>query len=230
MKRISVSMIAMLLVLFGGIQAYAFPILAYTNVAGKGNQAFGGDIALVFTVNSGITVVEMGVYDNLGAAKVPTGTNVTVGIYTVPCTLPNFLTCAGTLVPGTSVTFASGQTYTAVGGDLLDTITPVFLAPGNYEVVAVGFNANFKNGVYNSSPYANSFTGSPYLTADGSSFSAHGTLQFTNTNPNANTIYDAGTLDFGPTPTPEPGTLLLMGTGVLGLAGMVRSKFRKCVS
>jgi hypothetical protein len=68
------------------------------------------------------------------------------------------------------------------------------------------------------------------MTYDGSAFSGHGSLQFTNSNytdpPFAQ--YNAGTFEF--TPAPEPGTLLLMGTGVLGLAGMVRRRFRKSVS
>jgi hypothetical protein len=37
----------------------------------------------------------------------------------------------------------------------------------------------------------------------------------------------AGTLGGGPTPTPEPSSLALLGTGALGLAGVLRRKFRR---
>lgn len=35
----------------------------------------------------------------------------------------------------------------------------------------------------------------------------------------------SATFGFGPAPTPEPGSLALLGTGVLGIAGVVRRKF-----
>jgi hypothetical protein len=226
-KRIVVSIAAALALLAGGTRAHSTTLVAgYTDATGNGHQAFGGNLALLFTANTGMVIKDMGIFDNLGVATIPTGTNVTVGIFTVPSV------GTGSLVAGTEVTFSSGDSYTlsANDGDLFQSISPVKLAPGNYEVVAVGFNGNYKNGNTTAGSVPPALTGSVSMTYDGSAWNGATSLKFTNTSETDPPLaqFNAGTFEF--TPAPEPGTLLLMGTGVLGLAGMVRRKFRKSVS
>lgn len=50
-------------------------------------------------------------------------------------------------------------------------------------------------------------------------------LSFTSANPEYWNGFTIGLLPQGTTPTPEPGTMTLLGTGLLGLAGVVRRRF-----
>src|SRR5208282_1595148 len=134
-------------------------VIPYSDPAGQGNQSYSGNLALKFNVNSPVAILELGVFDanvadgtgtsysssntqksqKYGAglsdtnslAKTSTGgtTSITVGIYN---------TVTGKLI--TSATFTSSNSYTLVGDDLFQSVTPIMLAPGSYEIDAVGFN------------------------------------------------------------------------------------------
>jgi hypothetical protein len=211
------------------MQAYGSAVIAYTDTK-AGNQRFNGDLALFFNATSSISITELGVFDSGKVSTVPSGTTLYVGIYAV----------GSSTSPIVSATFdnnGDGGPYTLTGSDLFQSIAPVALAPGAYEVVATGFSSStsFEDGTYNS-PGAGNFTGGPSLTNGGSGYigyvvSPPGGLAYVSLAANHSSFphYDAGTFEYV-TLTPEPGTLLLMGTGVLGLAGVVRRKFRKTVS
>jgi hypothetical protein len=189
---------------------------------GNGLQAWQGSLGMTFTVNSAITVNDMGVYNWLGPTGAPLAAPLTVAIYN---------TSTGFIVNGTEFTFNAGQAYTQLPGDnfdLFEQIKPVQLAPGGYEVVAVGFGPNQFNG---NQGFGNGAAGA----AEGAPPSV---ITYTNggfySNDNGGTLvlptiadggpanrYDAGTFAFS---TPEPGFYGVLALGLTGLAIAVRRK------
>ena len=92
----------------------------YSDPAGQGTQNWYGNLALTFTVNSPITVDELGVFNASGN-----------GIITKPIDVGIYNNSTGTLL--TSVIFSG--TYTPQGYDVFQAITPITLGPGSYEVM-----------------------------------------------------------------------------------------------
>jgi hypothetical protein len=149
---------------------------AYLNLAIGGNQAFTGNLGLNFTVNSpGIVVTALGAFNSTRMTWAA-GTEITVGIFN----------SAGT-VPIVSAVFDATTPGTLVGSPATDrflTITPTFLPPGNYIVVAQGFNATDMNGNQTIAP-------NPSSSEDNS-----GLITFT-----APAAYDSNTTLDNPTPS-----------------------------
>src|ERR1035441_9027679 len=117
--------------------------LAYSDPSGQGTQNWPGNLALTFQVNTAIMVDQLGVFNANGTSDLNAG-SIIVGIYN----------SSGTLL--TSTTFSAGTAYAVSNSDLLKSISSILLAPGTYEVDALGFSNNL-NGNLN----AGSSTGPP---------------------------------------------------------------------
>ncbi len=198
--------------------------IAYTDPANQGTQAFGGNLALTFTVNSAITVTQLGVFNATGNGII--GQPIQVAIFNL-----------GTSSLATPVvTFLGTYTPGGLGYDLFQSIAPVTLAPGTYEVDAVGFGGNNLNGNLNlgsTGPLLNTAGGK--VTYTGAAWDYSTSLDA----PTSCTIcqgapvpqnvqFDAGTFAFSASASaPEPGVYGTLALGLLGLLWVAIIRRRK---
>jgi hypothetical protein len=188
MKKLSV--LAALFVLASGLQAYSQVVVS--DGTSQGNQAFGGNLDLIFVVNSPITVTYLGVFDN-GSSTIAAGTNIDVGLLYYG---PLAGSPVNTVV--TSAVFNSSGTYTDVGNDAFQAITPVTLLPGRYNLDAVGFNASDLNtstaATLNTLSGALTFVGS----YNGGAYDTSSSLDYPDSGSAAPAyVYNAGTFAIG---------------------------------
>jgi hypothetical protein len=223
---------------------------AYSTGSLQGVQTWTGDLANFFTVNSGLTVTSLGVFNASGSGTIYGSTDIDVAIYNVTTGVPVLVA---------SATFAPGSYYES-GYYVYQSIAPVTLTLGTYEVDAVGFdsanpnganpNGNINNGSV--APTLNTFGGAVSYLQGFSEYSSSTTLGGLTANQtyNGSTYSSAGpgnygfltqsnggyvdrwggadadalaVYDAGSFGVPEGGTtLVLLGLAVAGLVGLRR--------
>jgi len=192
--------------------------VAYTDPGLQGSQAWGGNLALNFDVNSPITVTDLGVFNASGSGMI-TGTIQVVIFNTITNT---------EVTP--VVTFHGSYSTGGLGFDLFQAITPVVLVPGSYEIDAVGFSSTDLDGNLNTGSLSGPLldNGGAALTFTGASWDSSTSLDDPLTCPTCKPApaqfsqFDAGTFTFTSalTATPEPSSLSLLAAG-LGLLVLV---------
>lgn len=161
-----------------------------------------------FLVNSPITVTGLGVLDHNAD-----GLNVShaVGLWDANGNL-----LASTTVPAGTVAPLNGFYR-------MELISGVSLTAG--DIYYVGSVNGIDNDEWLQDPSV--LTAAPQITYLSRRFEfSNGGLVFPDLAGSGNTGYFGGNFEFGTVATPEPGSLLMLGSGVLAAAGALRRKFR----
>lgn len=191
------------------------PFGQWINGAATGSTLGNGPFTLGWSFQvtgpNGINVSDLAVYDQGGAALLDTHE---VGIWDA----------TGTLVDFAVIPAGGGVLEVDQGGAQTwrDVSAPVFLAPGNYTIGATWNNLLdplIFSGTLAGQGLAN-FNG-PGVILIQNEFIAGGFADPINTTGDNMSYFGP---NFEVTTTPEPGTLIMLGTGVLGLAGALRRK------
>jgi len=210
---------AALLALLSTFAVHASTI-AYNDPAAQGTQIFPGNLALLFHVNDPITVTSLGVFNANGSGTIA-GT-IQVAIWNTDLNIQ--------VTP--TVTFHGSYTPAGFGFDVFQSIAPIILGIGNYEVDAVGFNSLDLNGnkQTGSSTGTTLNSGGGVLTFTAAAFDNSTSLDGPTscigclTGPANINQFDAGTFTF--TGAPEPGAFTACAFGLIALSVLARRTVR----
>lgn len=128
------------------LTAVGTQVMAYTGATNTGNQAWNGTLGMDFNVLNagGIVISQLGAFDHNqnGITGTMAGGSIRVAV---------FNRNTQTIVPGLDV-FIAGSGDPLVNKHRMRSITPVTLAPGQYSIVALGYNSAELNGNIGSGP------------------------------------------------------------------------------
>ena len=206
---------------------------AYTVTPQLGNQNFGGSLGSEFDVNSAITITALGVFDS-GANGIAAGTFLAVTIFDRNTQLA--------LTPDQM--FWDVSPGTLIGGSRFkDLLTPLTLGPGNYSVVAWGYNPSepggnlgcntggnpgsiCNNGNGNVTPSILDTGAGAISFVGGGDFNVNPGVYADHAEPGPVNRHNAGTFQFTLADTPEPATFILIGAGLVAASVLRRRSAR----
>jgi hypothetical protein len=196
----------------------AFSATAFDSIRSVGNQSYTGLLGLDFNVLSDITVTHLGAFDS-GQNGFAVGTSIQVAIFDRDT--------QGMV--GSIATFTKDAPGTLSGKQSFMDVADFNLAPGKYSVVALGFNANDKNGntvLGGTGPAMDNGGGLISFSTNGatSRFSTSTVFAFpTGTIGTVSNRYDAGTFQFTAA-VPEPSAYALALIAIAGLGLVARRR------
>ena len=188
--------------------AAAIPAVSFTPVTGESLTNGPYTLGWEFSLSSAGTVTALGAFNSTGTGLAESHD---VGIWD----------STGTLL--VSATVAAGTVDPLIGQFRYASVSTITLGPGTYEIGALWLDGADNNTFPGDVATVNTI---PSLTFIQNSFVAGGTLADpTNTTGSNDSYFGPNFLVGTRSVTPEPGTLVLLGSGLLGAVGVIRRKF-----
>jgi hypothetical protein len=201
------------------------------------NNVEATNIGWAFNVTSPVWVSALGYFDYSEFSSDPTNGFCCSPLNTVPGLLDDhnvgIFNSTGTLL--TSADVPAGTAGTLIADSFYSTVATIELTPGEYFLLGT---QQGNGGVSPTDPVAfefSSFSTLPQITALGGSYSyggGPGVLNFGGGSIDGFQAYvgpnflASDTAPSSPSPTPEPSSFILLGSGLVSLGGFIRRKFR----